>query len=281
MVKDIVKYLFTISLMIMICSYVYGQEYKQKYFMTISHRIKPLTLPVNEIDSIWFSKADNCYLNPRAVFASFVRTPIFLWGAKVAFFGDSIMKGYVNGKDVTDDNFPNLLDSIYHFEICDNYSISGSTYVKGVREVKTILEQVSSNNNIDDYDIIIIGGGINDWALGVSLESFEDAINHLVEIINTSSNKCRIIVITPIDCAALVYGAHPIEDLQVYRNIVSKVILDNDKNERYSIIQGNEFGFPNNDYNTEFSDIMFGDKLHPSELGYKTLFLAGFLRALY
>ena len=277
--RDYIKTIITVMGILFSLS-VYGQGACIVDHINISQKGRPfITLPVQSIDSIWFSSSKEDYLDSSVVYTSYVRKPVTFERTKVAFFGDSIMKGYINGYDITTDNIPNLLDSIYSFVTCDNLAVSASTFVADDRNVKTILEQVKECP-LDEYDVVIIAGGINDWALGNSVETFIDAITSCVDYINKTSNRCKVIFITPIDCAALVYGAHPIVSLQIYRNIITAVVLKNDVSSRFSIIQGNEFGFPCFDSTNEYKNLMFGDMLHPSELGFRTLYLSGIIKAV-
>jgi hypothetical protein len=67
--------------------------------------------------------------------------------------------------------------------------------------------------------------------------------------------------------------------MQEYRNIISEEVIAND-NGNFSIIQGNSFNFPDATASAEYIAAMFGDKLHPTELGYRTAYLTNLLQTL-
>ena len=102
----------------------------------------------------------------------------------------------------------------------------------------------------------------------------------LCDYINTNfSQTTQVIWITPINEAGW-YTTTAINSVQDYRDSITRIALQNDIYARFSIIQGNEFNFPTKNGNKDYINAMFGDKLHPSELGYKTLYLTGLLNAL-
>jgi hypothetical protein len=56
----------------------------------------------------------------------------------------------------------------------------------------------------------------------------------------------------------------------MYRKIITESILRNDTYSRFSVIHGANFGFPDEySTNTDLKNALYGDLLHPTELGYK------------
>lgn len=244
--------------------------------MVSMHKGCTYSMNIADIDSLWFTTLSSSYLSDEVKYPSYVRKSIQLRGKKVAFFGDSIMKGFINGNDVTPDNVPNLLNTMYALKKCDNYAVGGSTFLSAMGR-KTVMEQVAAAP-LAYYDVIVVAAGVNDWALGGDITLFEAAVKSLCDYF--SGVNADVVFITPINCADGAAHLSSIASLQIYRNIIYKVILEANKRERFSVIQGGDFGFPDKDGSSELIELMFGDKLHPSEVGYRTLYLSGFIKAI-
>lgn len=89
---------------------------------------------------------------------------------------------------------------------------------------------------------------------------------------------------TPINCAIDYYNTYkryPTHELGAYSNALIRTVTRHSIYQQSSVIRGDTFGFPNYGESPEFNKMMFGDNVHPTELGYKSLYLTGFLRNLY
>ena len=246
--------------------------------MMISYKDgRSIPVGIGEVDSLWFTTLPSSYLLDGASFPSYIRKSVSLKGKRVAFFGDSIMKGHVNGREVTSANFPNLLAETCSLGRCDNYAVAGATYTPALGDVKTVMEQMATVR-LANYDVIIIAAGVNDWQLGGDIAKFEAAVKSLCT--ELSGVDAEVVFITPINCATTSTLSDPVASLQVYRNIIYKVVLEAGKRAHLSVVQGTDFGFPDSQSSSEYVEMMFGDRLHPSELGYRTLYLPGFIRAI-
>ena len=90
-----------------------------------------------------------------------------------------------------------------------------------------------------------------------------------------------MIFITPINHADYTgshYNDH-IATIQEYRDIITQEVIKND-NGNFSIIQGDSFNFPDSTADSAYISAVFADNLHPSQLGYSTVYLTNLLQRL-
>ena len=213
------------------------------------------------------------------VYKSIVRKPFNFNNKSAVFVGDSITYGHTTGTTVTQNNkFPTLFSNIVGLNYT-NRSVAGALFSSGFNNDKTIYTQIQEIPNKESLDFLFIAGGINDWQLDVPLETFKTTIETVCDYINSNFPNTNIIWITPINEAG--WGNRGTAgEVQEYRNIITRAVLKNDPNMKHSIVQGNEFNFPTASDSTEYITMCFGDKLHPSEYGYRNLYVPGLLTAL-
>lgn len=216
------------------------------------------------------------------VYHTMARKPFDFSGKTSYWVGDSICYGVVHyaQPDVhgTGD-FPTLFCGKTNMT-CNNISVSSACFCSGYNSAQTIPSQVQSipTNSID---FLFIEGGINDWQVGATIAEFTTAINNLCDYINTNfDNDLPVIWITPINEGGWTTGATRKATVQAFRNAMTQAVMMKDIYSRFSVLQGVEFNFPDKSDNQTYIDTMFGDKLHPSALAYKTLYLGGLENAL-
>jgi lysophospholipase L1-like esterase len=214
------------------------------------------------------------------VYKSVVRKP-FVFSEKTSVFtGDSITYGFTDPEHIVygTGDYPTLFSNAVGMTY-SNISVGGATITENVTGAAepSITQQVKNASKNIDY--LFIAGGINDWQAGVPYSTFKQAIDSLCDYINENyASSVQVILITPINNGGRPYSS-PELDLQIYRNIMTTEILGHDTDNRFSIIQGNEFPFPSEYDNTpDGVAIMFGDQLHPSAIGYQ--WYAAFLKTL-
>ena len=212
-----------------------------------------------------------------------VRKPLTFTGKTCEFAGDSITYGFTSGSTTVHNtgDYPTLFcNKVGATKI--NRAVGGALFCSGYNTVKTIPEQISEANK--ECDFLFIAGGINDWQSGQTLSDLETVLDNLCTYINeTFSQSTQVIWITPINQAGweTTHTISPTATVQEFRNLITRTVLKNDIYSRFSIVQGNEFNFPDKNDDSSYIAAMFGDLLHPSELGYRTLYLTGLLNALY
>lgn len=202
-------------------------------------------------------------------------------GKTAAFFGDSITVGVINGdgSQVTTNNYPNGFSAKVGLTPT-NKAVSGSRiYVPSGTSAAKILSQLQSVT-LSDYDFIFIAGGINDF-MAYTVEQMLIGLTELISYVKANFTG-DVIWITPINTAKNVTDVYKNKkDLNDYIAAMTKLIKESDSNYQFSVVQGWEFGFPAIDSDSTFKNAMFGDgELHPSELGYNTLYVPGLLTAL-
>ena len=216
------------------------------------------------------------------IYRSLVRKPFNFNGKTCVFTGDSITYGFTSGSS----NVHNTGD--YPTLFCNkvgatktNLAVGGALFCSGFNEVTTIPTQVSNADK--NCDFLFIAGGINDWHSGQTLSDLETVLDNLCTYINENfSQSTQVIWITPINHAGegTTHATSPTATVQEFRNLITRTVLKNDIYSRFSIVQGNEFNFPDKNDDQSYITAMFGDLAHPTELGYKTLYLTGLLNAL-
>lgn len=209
----------------------------------------------------------NYVVNPNLKnYANIVKKPFAFSGKMAEFTGDSITKGFTSGSTTTSYPYPRLFSEIVGMSYV-NSAQGGALFCSGKNGVKTIVEQVQDANKSVDY--LFIAGGVNDWQLDVPYSEFKTVIQGLCDYINANfSQNMQVIWITPINVGGSPYY-NPVNTLNVYRNTLSEVVMEKDIYARFSLLQGSTFNFPdeNGDYGLKMA--LFGDLLHPSELGYR------------
>lgn len=187
-------------------------------------------------------------------------------GKKALFYGDSITAGFTSGSSVTQNNYPKLFSQSVGMSYT-NYGIGGSCFSKIYNNVETIINTIKTTDlsTLTNADYIFIAGGVNDWGTGASKEELVNALSTLRDFINNNNLQEKVILITPINEGGKSTPETPKMTLQDTRNIITHFGLENG----YSVIQGYLFPFPNSDDDIDYINKMFGDKLHPSELGYR------------
>lgn len=192
-----------------------------------------------------------------------VRKPFTFNGKHAIFVGDSITRGFVTSSYITPNGFPKLFSNKVGMTF-ENNGVGGACFVGG--EVQTIPSQVEEADK--DADFLFIAGGVNDWQNNTDYTTFETAISNLCTYINNNfAQTTNVIWITPINVGRIPYFK-PTKELQKYRNIITEQVLENDTYKRFTILQGNKFMFPDEKGDLSLREAMFGDMLHPSELGY-------------
>lgn len=207
------------------------------------------------------------------------KKPFAFSGKSITFAGDSITAGYTSGSTTTANNYPKLFCDLVGATV-NNIAVAGATLsvVTGYASIQTQLQNADKTKNV-----LFIAGGINDWQLGVDLDDFEDAVKTICDYVNANyPNNTPVIWITPINQAGweLTHSLNLAGTVDDYRRIITRVVMENDTYSRFSVIQGKQFNFPTKYDDEDYITAMFGDKLHPSELGYKTLYLTGLQTAL-
>ena len=88
-------------------------------------------------------------------------------------------------------------------DLVNNNSFHTTGYVATYREngeIKkgTFLTRVSEISDLNQYDLIITFGGINDWTQGVPFSDFANAVNAYYAYLINNAPQARIAVITPL-----------------------------------------------------------------------------------
>ena len=214
------------------------------------------------------------------LFKSVVRKPFAFNGKTAVFTGDSITYGFITPETTVygTGDYPTLFSNAVGMSHT-NIAVGGSTIKENAQGATepSITQQVKNASKNVDY--LFIAGGTNDWQLDMYYDTFKQAVDNLCDYINANyAPSVQVIWITPINNGGRPYGS-PMNDLQIYRNIMTTEILGHDTYNRFSIIQGNEAPFPSEyDNNPDGVAIMFGDKLHPSAIGYQ--WYSAFLKTL-
>lgn len=187
-------------------------------------------------------------------------------GKKALFFGDSITYGFVKatGAQATNGGYPKIFSEKVGLNFTNN-GASGSTLGAKYEGYPYIFEKIQSRvSHYATTDYIFIAGGINDWQLGIDLDTFRAGVEAICAYLKENYTK-EVIFITPINHSGRAPTNTPVGEVQDYRDIITEVALMNG----YSVVQGNLFNFPTA-HNTEAYQVsMFGDDLHPTELGYE------------
>lgn len=226
---------------------------------------------------------DEKEINDSAYYFHSVKKPFSFAGKTAEFVGTSITEGFINGTTVTPNNYPKLFSEYVGFSSYHNGALGGACFVSGLNSIQTIPQQVEAIHTTPDF--LFIEGGTNDCMLGASITNYKGTIRNLCTDIKTRFPNTKVIFITAIPTARTIdeqyshgYTAEYIHQTG-YNKALTEVVHEEDTG-NFSIVQSYLFGFPNWEGDPSFISAMFGDKLHPSELGYKTLYFTGLCTAL-
>lgn len=183
-------------------------------------------------------------------------------GKRAVFYGDSITQGYTSGTTTTTENYVKIFSTDVGFSYYNNQGVAGSLFTSGYNSTTTITSKIKTAdlNWLNGFDYLFIAGGVNDCQLGVSESDFKNAITDLFTYIKNNF-KGKVIVILPIDFSKTF--SSQILELEIYRKWINLYAKLND----FIVINGGYFGFPS--VNGELSSLLFGDGLHPTELGHQ------------
>ena len=190
-----------------------------------------------------------------------VNKPFNFQGKEIAFFGDSITEGFVNGSTITQNGYPKLFAESVGATY-KNYGVGGSCFSKVYNEIDTVVNKVKTNlKNTSAF--AFISAGVNDWQCGVTKEELRSAIFELCVWLKANYTG-TVIFITPINFA----GRTPITTPQMTIWDVRQIITEAALSYNFNVVQGWMFPFP-----TEvgrYSSTVYGDGLHLTEnVGYK------------
>ena len=228
----------------------------------------------------WYAKQEMIDFDTRT-FPNVVRKP-FNWSTKkVLVVGDSIAKGFLNGTNVTAYTWAYWLNQKLGFASLTNGAVGGATFTDSTYKIKSQLE----NHHTDDVNLIFIAGGVNDWMIGASYSDVYNAVTEVIAYIkdNYPANT-EIIFVTPIEPG----GYHlydktkrtGLDSLDDIRQAITDAAIANDTDNLISVVDGKTFGFPNIECKSSFISIAFGDRLHPSELGYRNIYAPALLERI-
>ena len=228
----------------------------------------------NSLDNVSFKKITDFYKEEIEeiynslyipTYKSCVNKPFDFNGKTALFFGDSITQGFTSGTTITPNGYPKLFSDKVGMNFT-NYGVGGSCYSYDYNGVDSIVHKIEQTdlNILKSADYIFVAGGINDWQTGASLNQVSDSVGTLCQFFK-ENNITNVIFITPINHGERTPNEAPKAPLQQFRNIITIKALESD----FSVVQGNEMPFPNEKDNQYFIDIMYGDKIHPTELGYR------------
>lgn len=200
------------------------------------------------------------------------------------YAGTSITVGHTTGTTVTEQyRYPKLFSEKVGF---NNYSIiaqAGACFVSGLNPVTTIPAQVQAIQNAPDF--LFIEGGTNDYTMGASIEAYKNTINSLCDYITSNMPNTEVIFITSIQMARTLeeqYSAGYTNGYikqTAYNKALAECVHNKDVG-KFSIVEAYWFGFPDWNGDASYINQMFGDKVHPSEKGYRSLYFNGLCSAL-
>ena len=190
-----------------------------------------------------------------------VNKPFNFQGKEIAFFGDSITEGFVNGSSITQNGYPKLFAESVGATY-KNYGVGGSCFSMVYNGIDTIVNKVKAKLK-STSPFAFFAGGVNDWQCGVTKQQLRSAIVELCTWLKANYTG-TVIFITPINFAGRTPITTPQMTIWEVRQIITEVVLSYN----YNVVQGWMFPFP-----TEvgtYSSTVFGDGLHLTEdPGYK------------
>lgn len=181
---------------------------------------------------------------------SVIQEPINLDNKILTFCGDSITAGnFIGSQNVWAKWLSDKLNTSYN-----NKAVGGSTFAQ-LEDTTQIINQLTTGVN---NPILFIAGGINDYAKSVSKVDFTNAVNNICTWLNENYNG-KVIFVTPINHVwDTITNEIP---LDWYREEITRIALSNG----YSVISGNELGFPTK--TGDMATLLYYDGLHPSIIG--------------
>ena len=235
------------------------------YLGNITKTNNILSLPENTsyiivnlgVDDVLFSNKKDTITTNTQNYGSCLNKPYNFSNKTALFFGDSITKGYINSSTITDKTYCKIFSDkvgLTH----TNKAKGGALFTSGYNEVETInttIEKTTLNT-----DFIFIGGGTNDYGLGVPLSTFKNSLEELCQYLQSNYNG-EVIFITPINRVAPSNNEQA--PLQSYRN----AIIEKACKYGFSVVDTSKFAFPST--SSEYSTLVLSDNLHPSEKGYE------------
>jgi lysophospholipase L1-like esterase len=181
--------------------------------------------------------------------------PFSFNGKTATFVGDSVTAGFTTGSTTTTENYVKLFCQKVGLTPT-NRAIGGAAFTEGYNEVLTLQEQLEQAAVNSDF--LFVAGGSNDWQLNVTDTDFRQAVTDICDYIQEHYNG-TVIFITPINCIRTNNNPLP---LDYYISTLIEIV----SGYGYNIVCGSYFPFPSK---SGVADAVFGDNIHPSELGYK------------
>lgn len=210
---------------------------------------------VNQKTSKLYADVDNLSI---IKYGDCVKKPYTFNAKRCDVFGDSIARGWVHW-DTT--KYP-IVENNWVKIFCDKVGMTFSNHAVGGSTSKGVLSQITDAGKLTS-DYVFVAFGVNDWQDAIVLNDFRNNVNAICNALKENFTGIDAIFITPINHANTTPHKTPIADLQVYRNIITEVVLPSG----YSVVQGNDFPFPNE--KGEYASLVFGDTIHPTEkIGY-------------
>lgn len=189
---------------------------------------------------------------------------------KILLYGDSISSG-THGDGAYHSYLERMLDSKI-----TNRSIGSSGLTKATPN--SMMEQLEKFGD-DDYDIVLIWHGTNDWYWGSELKTFKSDMEEAIEIIRKRNPFSEIVWVSPIFREEAPYGTTEKKEANFAPNKAGATLLDYvavikevsiEKHVRFfdldSLVQITKYN----------SEIFLEDGVHPNKLGYERI-----ARALY
>lgn len=197
-----------------------------------------------------------------SIISHVVNRPYTFANKNAVFCGDSITAGFTSGSTITQNGFPKLFSDAVGMTFI-NKGVGGATITR-ITGYGCIKDQVSSID-LSSADYIFIAGGVNDWQLAASLSEFRSSVKNICDYLVEHNYNGSVIFILPISEAGRIPIETPIAELDDYRVIIAEVAMQYE----HSVVNGKLFNFPTVDSDSAFITAMFGDRLHPTEKGYR------------
>lgn len=222
------------------------------------------------------------YKRPYFNYQTMVRKPFNFLNTHVLYTGDSITKG---SQDPLDPyySWPQIFSNLpatNHIRV--NLATNGARLTDG-----DIVTQLTNGRNYEianniTFDYIFIAAGINDFNADKTLAQVRTAIVNICNYLNSNFAGRPIIFITPLSAPTVPWYNNCNLTLDVYRQAITETIIENDTYGAFSIIQGNDFNFPDalDPTGTSYTNSIFYDGLHPNKKGFRDVFVPEILRAL-
>lgn len=225
---------------------------------------KTVKIRLNRITGATLEKFDKTY-----TFRTVVNKPFSFDGEEADCFGDSITQGYISGDATTSKNWVTLIGEKLGLSKVYNKGLGGHCLTNVVSGTNNMLHVFRNATPASKYLFIAIGtndygqqAGIGDWD-STDESTMYGALNALFADIAVRFADREVIFILPINRADAT-PAHPFRSLNDYRQAIYNKCIANG----VSVINGAEFVFPS-EPSDALAGLLFGDGLHPTELGYK------------